>query len=93
MVGILPLRLLGQAAPLTPAQYQQDFDYFWQTVGSKYCYFDKKQTDWNKARQLYEPQLAGITTRAQFVRLLENALNELYDSHASLPPTCPIRAG
>jgi carboxyl-terminal processing protease len=80
---------LRAQATFTPAQYQQDFDYFWTTVKRNYCYFDKKQTDWDKVRQEAEPQLKSVTTRAQFVRLLENALNELYDSHASLSTNLP----
>lgn len=85
---LLPGVLRAQAT-LTPAQYQQDFDYFWTTIHENYCYFDKKQTDWNRVRQLYGAQVAGVSTRAQFVRLLENALNELYDNHASLSTNLP----
>ncbi|MCB2376531.1 hypothetical protein LGH70_02995 [Hymenobacter sp. BT635] len=81
--------LRAQPAQLTPAQYQQDFDYFWTTVHENYCYFDKKQTDWARVRQLYAAQLSGINSRAQFVRLLENALNELYDNHANLSTNLP----
>jgi C-terminal processing protease CtpA/Prc len=80
---------LRAQATFTPSQNQQDFDYFWTTVKRYYCYFDKKQTDWDKVRQQAEPQLKSITTRAQFVRLLENALNELYDNHASLSTNLP----
>jgi C-terminal processing protease CtpA/Prc len=86
---LLPGPLHAQPTPLTPAQYQQDFDYFWTTVRDNYCYFDKKQTDWEKVRLLYAAQLPGITTRARFVRLLENALNELYDNHAALSTNLP----
>ncbi|GAB2458165.1 hypothetical protein GCM10011375_07260 [Hymenobacter qilianensis] len=85
---LLPATLRAQAT-FTPAQYEQDFDYFWTTVKRNYCYFDKKQTDWEKVRQAAEPQLKSVTTRAQFVRLLENALNELYDNHASLSTNLP----
>lgn len=85
---LLPATLRAQTK-LTPAQYQQDFDYFWTTVNENYCYFDKKQTDWAKVRTYYAAQLPGITTKAQFTRLLENALNELYDNHASLSTNLP----
>jgi len=87
---LLPGALRAQTqAKLTPEQYQQDFDYFWTTVRDNYCYFDKKQTDWARVRQLYGAQLPGIGTRAQFVRLLENALNELYDNHVGLSTNLP----
>ncbi|UOQ66542.1 S41 family peptidase [Hymenobacter volaticus] len=88
LLVFLPTTLLAQTK-LTPAQYQQDFDYFWTTVNENYCYFDKKQTDWAKVRTYYGAQLPGITTKAQFTRLLENALNELYDNHASLSTNLP----
>ncbi|TGD81647.1 S41 family peptidase [Hymenobacter wooponensis] len=85
---LLPATLRAQTK-LTPQQYQQDFDYFWTTVNENYCYFDKKQTDWAKVRTYYGAQLPGISTKAQFTRLLENALNELYDNHASLSTNLP----
>ncbi|WP_324674801.1 S41 family peptidase [Hymenobacter sp. GOD-10R] len=69
---------------LTPQQYRQDFDFFWETIHDNYAYFDKKQTDWYKVRQLYQPQADTIRSRRAFVRLLENAFMELYDNHASL---------
>ena len=69
---------------LTPQQYRQDFDFFWEVIRDNYAYFDKKQTDWNKVRQLYQPQADTIRSRRAFVRLLENLFIELYDNHASL---------
>ncbi|RSK46328.1 S41 family peptidase [Hymenobacter perfusus] len=89
---LLPGALCAQATltpTLTPAQCWQDFDYFWTTINENYCYFDKKQTDWARVRELYGAQVAGVSTRAQFVRLLENALNELYDNHAGLSTNLP----
>ncbi|UOQ53684.1 S41 family peptidase [Hymenobacter cellulosivorans] len=85
----LPAALRAQPTPLTAAQYQQDFDYFWTTVNDNYCYFDKKQTDWAQVRTLYGAQLPDIRSRSQFVRLLENALAELYDNHAGLSTNLP----
>lgn len=86
----IPLSSFGQQRPaLTPTQYQQDFAYFWETVRDNYAYFGKKQTDWNQVRQSGEAALPSITTRDQFVRLLENALAELYDNHASLGTNLP----
>jgi len=49
-----------------------------------YCYFDKKQTDWNRAKERYAGRIGSNTTREPFVELLEMALHELYDNHASL---------
>ncbi|GGF00213.1 hypothetical protein GCM10011383_08830 [Hymenobacter cavernae] len=77
-------RALPAQAKLTPQQYRADFDFFWEVVRDNYAYFDKKQTDWNKARQLYQPQADTISSRRAMVRLLENMFVELYDNHASL---------
>lgn len=85
---LLPVCAVAQSK-LSPAQYQKDFDYFWTTINENYCYFDKKQTDWPRVRTYYAAKLPGISSRAQFVRLLENALNELYDHHASLSTNLP----
>ncbi|MCC3154454.1 S41 family peptidase [Hymenobacter sp. BT770] len=79
-----PGQLAAQKAALTRQQYQQDFDFLWNTVRTDYCYFTKKQTDWAQVRALYRPQLDTLSSRNSFVRLLENALAELYDNHAGL---------
>jgi carboxyl-terminal processing protease len=71
------------------AQYQQDFAYFWTTVRDNYAYFDQKQTDWEQVRQSGEAAVQAVTTRSQFVRVLEDALAELYDNHAALNTNLP----
>lgn len=69
---------------VTAAQYEQDFDELWTQVQSNYAYFDQKATDWDQVRTIYRPRVKEVTTRAQFVALLESVLEELYDSHAHL---------
>jgi C-terminal processing protease CtpA/Prc len=68
----------------TRKQYGEDFKTFWETLRDNYAYFDAKQTDWNKVKEIYEPQLEGIKDERGFIRLLENMLSELYDSHTQL---------
>jgi C-terminal processing protease CtpA/Prc len=68
----------------TPAQFRTDFTYFWTTLNDEYCYFKKKQTNWEKVKEIYTPALDTITTRDQFVTLLEKSLYEIYDHHAIL---------
>jgi len=65
-------------------QYKADFNYFWTTIRDNYCYWDKKQTDWNKVKTMYEPLVDTVTTRASFVGILENVFYQIYDHHASL---------
>ncbi len=74
----------AQQNGLTRQQYEEDFDYFWQSILDDYAYFDQKQTDWHKVRQIYRPQLSAVQTPADFKALLESVLEELYDFHTHL---------
>jgi C-terminal processing protease CtpA/Prc len=78
------LIIFAQNSTTTPAQYKQDFEYFWTTINDEYCYFETKQINWQLVKKIYTPALDTITTRNQFVELLEKTLNELYDHHAIL---------
>src|SRR5262245_52604214 len=75
--------------PRTDPQYEEDFDVLWGEVASSYAYFDRKTTDWAKVKALYRPQLKDVTTRAEFVGLLERVLDELYDHHTHLNTNTP----
>lgn len=79
----LPLTAERQA-PLTAPQYAEDFDTLWKEIAESYAYFDKKQTDWEQVKRRYRPRTAAITSRAEFIALLERTLEELYDFHCNL---------
>ena len=79
---LLPAAVFSQ--PLTKEQYREDFLFFWQTIRDNYAYWDKKQTDWEKVRAYFEPQLDTISSKKSFVGFLERVLYQLYDHHASL---------
>jgi C-terminal processing protease CtpA/Prc len=80
----------SQAQVALPKQdYLADFDFFWTTIHDHYAYFDRKQTDWDLVRTTYRPQADTIRSRRAFVRLLEQALAELYDNHANLSTNRP----
>ena len=68
----------------SPEQFAADFDFMWSSLRDNYAYFDKKETDWNRVRELYRPMLAGVKNKSDFVTLLERVLDELYDNHLSL---------
>ncbi|HEY0058828.1 MAG TPA: S41 family peptidase [Flavisolibacter sp.] len=72
------------AQELTGRQYREDFEFFWKTVQENYCYWDKKQTDWQKVKTRFSPMMDTVSSRRSFVLLLEKVMNELYDHHASL---------
>lgn len=71
-------------ADFTRQQYGEDFDYLWRRVADEYAYFDQKQTDWDRVREIYRPRADAVKTRGDFVALLESVLEELYDFHAHL---------
>jgi C-terminal processing protease CtpA/Prc len=74
---------------LTQKQYEEDFDYLWQAISDDYAYFDQKQTDWKKVREIYRPQIGAVKTRSDFIALLESVLEELYDFHTHLNTNTP----
>jgi len=69
---------------LAPEQFRQDFDYLWSQLRDNYAYFDKKETDWGRVRDVYRPMAARVSDRREFVTFLERVLDELYDPHTHL---------
>lgn len=69
---------------LTSEQYEGDFDFLWETFRTDYAYFDEKRTDWDRVREIYRPQIQSISTKSEFVALMETVLEELYDDHIHL---------
>jgi carboxyl-terminal processing protease len=83
------LLIVGLTAPLalraqTRGDFRQDFDTAWHAVADHYAYFDAKSTAWADIPKLYADDLERVTTRDQFVALLERVVDELYDPHAQL---------
>lgn len=74
----------------TQKQYREDFDYFWTTINDNYCYFQKKQIDWNSLKPIYSKQIDTVTSRNSFVTIIEKAFYELYDHHCSLRTNTPL---
>jgi C-terminal processing protease CtpA/Prc len=85
---LLPL-LLTSTLSFSQPSYQKDFLEFWQDIKDNYAYLEQQQIDWEKVKTIYEPQTAKITDQNEFIRLLENVLNELYDGHSSLNTNLP----
>jgi C-terminal processing protease CtpA/Prc len=92
LVTLLCFFVGAVAAPqtnYTRQQYEEDFEYLWRSISEDYAYFDQKQTDWNRVREIYRPQISAVKTSSDFVALLESVLEELYDSHAHLNTNTP----
>src|SRR5580765_2639087 len=77
------------AQNITNQQYKEDFNYFWTTINDNYCYWDKKQTDWETVKTIYSSLIDTVASRQSFISLLEKAFYELYDHHASLNTNTP----
>src|SRR5262245_24068194 len=69
---------------VTPEQFTQDFDYLWSQLRDNYAYFVKKETDWNRVKDVYRPKVAEVGNQREFITLLESVLDELYDPHTHL---------
>lgn len=65
-------------------KYEKDFDEFWNDVNNNYAYFDQQQIDWNKVKEIYQPQVKQISNNNDFIRFLENIINEFHNGHISL---------
>lgn len=64
--------------------YQTDFDYYWETINNSFAYFEKRQTNWEKVKTIYQPIADTITNRNDFIHLLESINHELYNGHVFL---------
>lgn len=69
---------------LSQHKFQKDFDYFWDFMDLEYAYFDMKQTDWKKVKELYSKRLQDLKEDWEFTYLIELMKHELYDPHVSL---------
>lgn len=66
------------------SMYQKDFDEFWKYVHDNNAYLEKQNIDWAKVKEIYEPKAGTINNNPDFVRLLEEIINELHNGHSSL---------
>lgn len=73
----------------TPADFQQDFEFATKAIAEEYAYFDAKATRWGDVPGLYAEQLRNVKTRNDFVALLEQVVDEIYDPHAQLNTNLP----
>ncbi|MEO8210652.1 MAG: S41 family peptidase [bacterium] len=65
-------------------KFAEDFLQFWTDVKDNYAYFDKKNTDWEKVKNIYLPKAKNAKDERELITIFENALEELYDNHFSL---------
>jgi C-terminal processing protease CtpA/Prc len=73
----------------SPADFQQDFEFATRAIDEQYAYFDAKATRWSDIPGAYAERLRAVKTRADFVALLEQLVDEIYDPHAQLNTNLP----
>ncbi|MFN5629908.1 MAG: peptidase, partial [Bacteroidota bacterium] len=56
-------------------KYEKDFNEFWNDINNNYAYFDQQQINWQKVKEIYQPQVIEITNDNDFIRFLENIIN------------------
>jgi carboxyl-terminal processing protease len=89
--GMLSLPIASHAADATfsPQDYQADYSQLCAQIGETYAYFDSKAMRWGETCGLHQADLPQVRTREQFVTLLEQVVDELYDPHAQLNTNTP----
>jgi len=78
------LILINSYSAFAQTKYQKDFNEFWSDINDNYAYFNQQGIDWKKVKKIYEPQAEKTSSDGEFIQLLENMLNELYNGHSSL---------
>lgn len=81
---LIPLILISGFQGSAQTKYQKDFEEFWSDLNSRYAYWDQRDIDWKKVREIYSPQSEKISNDHEFIQFLEQVQNELYDHHSSL---------
>jgi C-terminal processing protease CtpA/Prc len=77
--------LHGVVAPTAAAtEFEEDFLFAHEHIAAAYAYFDAKSTRWREIPALYRSDVAAVTNRTDFVRVMERVVDELYDHHAQL---------
>ena len=82
--GGLALAAQGADRPFSAQDYRADFAELCTQIGSTYAYFDSKALQWERVCDLCRGELGQVHAREQFVTLLEQVVDELYDPHAQL---------
>lgn len=81
-ISILTLFLTSLSYGQT--KFEKDFNEFWNDINDNYAYFDQQQINWDKVKENYLPEVRQIKNDSEFIRFLENVINEFHNGHISL---------
>jgi carboxyl-terminal processing protease len=95
MKSLLPAFLLAFAvclpvrAELTERQRLEDFDTLWSAIDRGYAYFGATRPEWKRTREAFRGKAKAARTRADFVAVLEAALQRLHDDNVWISERSP----
>ena len=78
-----------QPAALPPSAYLEDFDSAWTFIRDTYAYFEEKVVDWEQVGNRLRPRVTAVRDIDEFIGLLEELVEQLYDHHAHLGVNTP----
>ena len=84
MKKLITIFLLLSATVFGQTKYEKDFVEFWNDVNENYAYFQQQNIDWKKVKEIYQPMADKIRSDDEFIKFLENVINELHNGHISL---------
>ncbi|TCO49719.1 tricorn protease-like protein [Actinocrispum wychmicini] len=67
-----------------PSDRLSTFDVFWQTFPEQYPFFAAKGYDWQRARDIYRPQVKPDMSDDDFFQLLTQMIEPLHDAHTRI---------
>ncbi|MEL6251263.1 MAG: S41 family peptidase [Bacteroidota bacterium] len=76
--------MLGFSSLSAQSLYEKDFEYFIKTLEENYAYFEGRGTNWERVKEIYTPRVEKIKDLSNFIRLIEEIWNELYNGHMSI---------
>ncbi len=63
---------------------QANFEALWQILDEHYCFFDRKDIDWEEIHTRYAPRISDKMTREELFDVCADMLDELRDGHTNL---------
>lgn len=65
-------------------KYRADFEEAWSFIRDNYAWLEEKTTDWNRVYDHFMPLAENAENNTEFIALLEQLIEQLYDHHAHL---------
>jgi len=84
LYGYLSTRHSSQQEARPNNNYGADFDEAWSFIGNNYAWLEEKTTDWNRVYDHFTPLAENAENNTEFIALLEQLIEQLYDHHAHL---------